>query len=112
MRSFSLVSLLVTLVIVAFLWARSAQDSGLTSSSSQASDAEKAAAAFQLQQTAPALDAWRATNGTYAGVTLPASNGVKLVRADAASYCLQAGTGPNVEHLTGPGGNAPVDGPC
>jgi hypothetical protein len=23
-----------------------------------------------------------------------------------------AGAGPNVQHLTGPAGNAPVDGPC
>ncbi len=112
MRSLSLVSLLVTLAIIAFLWSRSAQDSGLASSSGAPDDAAKVAAAFNLQQAGPALEAWRAENGTYAGVTLPPSNGVTLARADAASYCIQAGTPPNVQHLVGPSGNAPVDGPC
>jgi hypothetical protein len=111
MRSLSLVSLLVTLAIVAFLWTRSAQDSGLTSGDAS-SDAANAAAAFNLQQAGPALEAWRAQSGTYAGVALPPSNGVTLVRADADSYCIQAGTAPNVQHLVGPSGNAPVDGPC
>jgi hypothetical protein len=111
MRSLSLVSLLVTLVVVAFLWTRSAQDTGLTSSDTP-SDAAKVVAAFNLQQAAPALEAWRSRAGTYAGVTLPPSNGVTLVRADAASYCLQAGAGPNVQHLARSEGNAPVDGPC
>jgi hypothetical protein len=111
-RTFSLVSLLVSLAIVAFLWTRSAQDTGLTSSSSAPSDAAKVAAAFSLQQAMPAMQAWFSQAGTYAGVILPPSNGVTVVRADATSFCLQAGTEPNVEHLQGPTGNAPVDGPC
>jgi hypothetical protein len=111
MRSLSLVSLLVTLAVVAFLWTRSAQDSGLTPGDAP-SDAAKVAAAFNLQQAGPTLEAWRAQAGTYAGVVLPPSNGVTLVRADAASYCIQAGTGPNVQHLVGPAGNAPINGPC
>jgi hypothetical protein len=111
MRSLSLVSLLVTLVVVAFLWTRSAQETGLAPSDAP-SDAAKVAAAFSLQQAAPALVAWRSTAGTYAGASLPASSGVTVVRADATSFCLQAGTGANVQHLTGPEGNAPVDGPC
>ena len=112
MRTFSLVSLLVTLAFIAFLWSRSAQDSGLGSSSGAPDDAAKVAAAFNLQQAGPALEAWRAEHGTYAGVVLPPSNGVTLVQADSASYCMQAGTAPNVQHLVGPSGNAPVDGPC
>jgi hypothetical protein len=110
MRSLSIVSLLITLVVVAFLWTRSAQETGLVASNAP-SDAAKVAAAFSLQQAAPALEAWRSTTGTYAGASLSA-NGVTVVRADAASYCLQAGAGPNVQHLAGPAGNAPVDGPC
>jgi hypothetical protein len=112
MRSLSLVSLLVTLAVIAFLWSRSAQDSGLASSAGAPDDAAQVAAAFNLQQAGPALEAWRAEHGTYAGVALPPSNGVTLVRADAASYCIQAGTGPNIQHLTGPVDNAPIDGPC
>jgi hypothetical protein len=111
MRSLSLVSLLITLVVVAFLWTRSAQETGLARSDAP-SDAAKVAAAFNLQQAAPALEAWRSTSGTYAGASLPAANRVTVVRADATSYCLQAGAGPNVQHLAGPEGNAPVDGPC
>jgi hypothetical protein len=110
MRSLSLVSLLITLAVVAFLWTRSAQET-LTPSNAP-SDAARVAAAFSLQQAAPALEAWRSTTGTYAGANLSAANGVTVVRADAASYCLQAGAGPNVQHLAGPEGNAPVDGPC
>jgi hypothetical protein len=111
-RNLSLVSLLVTLAVVAFLWTRSAQDSGLTSSSNAPDDAAKVTAAFSLQQTVPALQAWFAQAGTYAGATLPPSYGVTLVRADASSFCIQAGTEPSIQHLTGPAGNAPVDGPC
>jgi hypothetical protein len=110
-RSLSLVSLLITLVVVAFLWTRSAQETGLAPSDAP-SDAAKVAAAFSLQQAAPALEAWRSTTGTFAGASLPASSGVTVVRADAASFCLQAGSGPNVQHLAGPEGNAPIDGPC
>jgi hypothetical protein len=111
MRSLSLVSLLITLAVVAFLWTRSAQETGLAPSNAP-SDAAKVAAAFSLQQAAPALEAWRSTTGTYAGASLPAASGVTVARADAVSYCLQAGAGPNVQHLAGPAGNAPVDGPC
>ena len=110
MRGLSIVSLLVTMVVVAFLWTRNAQDAGLATSDAP-NDAAKVAAAFSLQQSAPALEAWHSVNGTYAGVTLGTA-GVTVVRAEAASYCLQAGTGSNVQHVVGPNSNAPVDGPC
>jgi hypothetical protein len=53
------------------------------------------------------MQASYAANGTYAGATLPAGSGVFLVRADAYSYCLQAGN----EHENGPNGQ-PQSGPC
>jgi hypothetical protein len=31
---------------------------------------------------------------------------------DKFSYCLQAGSGANVQHMNGPNENAPVAGPC
>jgi len=34
-----------------------------------------------------------------------------LARADASSYCLQAGTGATLQHYAGPGGT-PAAGPC
>jgi hypothetical protein len=52
-----------------------------------------------------------ATNGTYEGATLTAADGVVLVRADAASYCIQTGVGAAVQHEMGPGGS-PQTGPC
>lgn len=111
LRTFGLISLVATLVVGAYVWTRPAQELGPGSSQAQ-NDASKVVAAFNLQQTAPALEAWKAANGTYVGASLPPSSGVVVVRADAGSYCLQAGEGANVEHLVGPVGNAPVDGPC
>jgi hypothetical protein len=55
------------------------------------------------------LAAYRAGAGTFAGAGSPA--GVTLVRADSASYCIQAVQGALVQHENGPGG--PVQtGPC
>jgi hypothetical protein len=56
--------------------------------------------ATNFQGADTAMQAWYAQNGTYAGATLPPGSGVVLVRADAVSYCLQAGT----DHEVGPGG--------
>lgn len=55
------------------------------------------------------LELQRQTTGGYAGTAMP--EGALLVRADAASYCVQVGN-PGVEqHLAGPGGTATA-GPC
>jgi len=55
------------------------------------------------------LAAYRAGSATFAGA--PSPQGVTLVRADAASYCIQAVEGALVQHENGPGG--PVQtGPC
>jgi hypothetical protein len=40
-------------------------------------------------------------------VSLPPAYGIAVVRADAASYCLQRGA----EHVDGPNGT-PAPGPC
>lgn len=55
------------------------------------------------------LDAQRNATGSYAGAPLTAP--VVLVRADAASYCIQVVVGTVAHHLAGPGGS-PVAGPC
>jgi hypothetical protein len=111
-RTFGLVSLLLTLVIIGFAWTQQAKDTTTPASLGTRGDAARVTASFNLQQAAPAMELWRSANGTYAGASLPPSNGVTVVRADAASYCLQAGVPPDVQHLAGSGGNAPVDGPC
>jgi hypothetical protein len=48
------------------------------------------------------LAAYRAGAGTFAGARSP--QGVTLVRADSASYCIQAVEGALVQHEDGPGG--------
>jgi len=57
------------------------------------------------------LEAYKAEHATYAGAALPPAFGVTVMRADATSYCLQAGVGGGVQHFTGPGGT-PATGPC
>jgi hypothetical protein len=58
---------------------------------------------------AASLDAQRTATGSYAGAGL--APGMVLVRADAASYCVQTQGRPLVQHETGPGGS-PAIGPC
>ena len=113
-RSVGLISFLVAAAVVAFLWAKSAQETGPASPAAKQAEQQalQEASSINLQQAVPALEAWFAENGTYAGVTLPAAFGVAVMRADGSSYCLQATVAGQVEHLAGPGGSTPVAGPC
>jgi Tfp pilus assembly protein PilE len=112
-RAFGLISIVVSLALVAILWALTMQHSGPTSATAKRAKSDASAAVSSLNFTAAAtqLEAYHAENATYAGVTLPPSFGVTLVRADAASYCLQSGVGGSVQHFTGPGG-ASAAGAC
>lgn len=106
-RGVGLLSLVVALIAVAYLM--SGQLSTTASQKSATTEIERArqtAAGVKLMQGAFAIEQFHALNGTYAAATL-GHLGVKLARADASSYCLQAGT----EHLAGPGGS-PEPGPC
>lgn len=104
-RSLGLIVLLVSLAIGGFLFTR---QSPATPSLEQAqTQADAAAAATSFAAATPALQAWYADNGTYAGVSLPPAYGLTVVRADATSYCLQSGDA----HEDGPNG-APSPGPC
>jgi hypothetical protein len=107
-RAFSLVAVVCSLAIVALLMALTMQHNGPTSPTAKRAESEASSAVAGLNFTGAAteLEAFRAENATYAGASLPASFGVTLVRADAASYCLQAGTGTAVQHFVGPGGPA------
>jgi hypothetical protein len=89
------------------------QHSGPTSATAKRAESEATAAVSAMNFTAAAtqLELYHAENATYAGATVPPSFGVTLVRADAASYCLQAGVGGAVQHFAGPGGTATA-GPC
>ena len=112
-RGLGLISLLVVLAIVGAMWAMDARDNGPTSQNAQRVEtfAQQAAALTNFAAAGTQLGMYYAENSTYVGATLPASFGVQLVRADATSYCLQAGTGTAVQHLVGPGGQ-PAAGPC
>lgn len=112
-RGLGLVIVIFSLAIVAALMALNARENGPTSESARRAETEATAAAGSLNfvQAGTELEAYHAENGTYAGAGLPPSFGVTLVRADAASYCLQAGVGGTVQHFTGPAGT-PTAGPC
>lgn len=112
-RGLGLVSLLVVLGIVGAAWALNARDNGPTSQNAKRVEtlARQAASAMNFGAAAVQLQAYYAENNTYVGVSLPPSFGVQLIRADATSYCLQAGAGSAVQHLIGPGGQ-PVAGAC
>ena len=110
-RALGLVSILVTLAVVAYLYVQSTNETGATSDLAVEAEEQAAqvAAGTAFQQAGFALEQQMATTGTYAGAAVP--TGVVLVRADASSYCLQAGAGAAVQHLAGPGGS-PAPGPC
>jgi len=115
-RLFSYVFLLAALAVGGYLVMKSAQDTGPASPQfQQAQDAaNQVSASVNLQQATPVLEEWYDQRGTYAGaqVALPPAFRVTLVRADSVSYCVQAGTGANVQHMNGPNENAPIAGPC
>jgi hypothetical protein len=111
-RGLGLVSLLSSLAIVAALMALNMRETGPTSERVQKAKAEGQAAVSSINflQAANELTIYHAENATYAGAALPPF-GVILVRADALSYCLQAGVGGTAQHFVGPGG-PPAAGPC
>lgn len=108
-RFIGLPMLLVALVVGAYLYTQDMKSNGPTSPPVQQeiTQANSAVAATNFEQADAAMQGFFAQNGTYAGAVLPPGTGVVLVRSDASSYCLQAGT----EHETGPGGQ-PQPGSC
>ena len=108
-RLLGIPSLLVALVIGGYLMTKQMQSGGPTSPPVQqaVAQAQSAVAATNFEQADAAMQAFLTQNGTYAGAVLPPGTGVVLVRADATSFCLQAGT----EHEDGPGG-AVLPGAC
>jgi Tfp pilus assembly protein PilE len=105
-RGVGLLSLVVALVAAAYMVSAQLSPTSQQSATKEIAQARQTAAGVKLQQGAFAIEQFHALNGTYAATTL-GHLGVKLVRADASSYCLQAGA----EHLAGPGGS-PEPGRC
>ncbi len=112
-RGFGLVVVLSSMAIVAMLMALDMRANGPSSQRAQKVEAQAAGAvgSINFTQAATQLEAYRSEGGSYVGATLPASFGVTVARAEASSYCLQAGIGPAAQHEVGPGGT-PAAGPC
>jgi len=112
-RSLVFPLLLIALAVGGFLFVRQAQSVGPESRTVTQAETQAAAvaAATDFGAAQAALLSWFAAHGTYAGVTLPPAYEVLVVRADAGSYCLQAGAGAAAMHELGPGGQA-QSGPC
>jgi hypothetical protein len=108
-RALAMPLLLISVAVGGFLFVRDTRTSGQTSSVARQAEtqADLDAASTNFDGVLPVLEARYAENATYAGATLPPGSGIVLVRADAASYCLQSAG----EHLAGPGGT-PQPGPC
>jgi Tfp pilus assembly protein PilE len=113
MRGIGLISLISVVAIVGALMAMQMQNSGPTSERVQEAEAraEAAVSSINFTQAAMELTAHHVETGTYVGANVTPASGVTLVRADASSYCLQAGVGDSVQHFTGPGGPAAPE-PC
>jgi len=112
-RAFGIVAMICSLAIVAALMALNMSHNGPTAKSTKRAESDATAAVGSLNFTGGAteLEAYKAEHATYAGAVLPPAFGVTVMRADAVSYCLQAGVGGTVQHFVGPGG-APAAGPC
>jgi hypothetical protein len=92
LKAFSLVSLLAALAIAAFLW------------SQQGTEAAKGAPPLALRAATTTLEFNHRITGTYVGTSF---DDVKVVHADARSYCVEA----MGYFVAGPGG-APARGTC
>lgn len=112
-RAFGVVAMVCSLAIVAILWGLNMSQNGPIAASTKKAEAKATAAVGSVNFTGAAteLEAYKAEHTTYAEASLPPAFGVTLVRADATSYCLQAGVGGTTQHYVGPGGT-PASGPC
>lgn len=108
-RVLGIPAVLLVAVVAIYLYTQDAKSNVAPATTGQQaiSQAQSAVAATDFSQAAAAMQASYTQTGTYAGATLPIGTGVVLARADAYSYCLQAGN----EHEDGPGGQ-PQPGPC
>jgi hypothetical protein len=115
-RAFSYIVLLAALAIGGYLILKAGQTTGPTSANQQQAEdaANQVSASINLQQATPVMEAWFNETGTYVGAQsqLPPAFGVTLFHADKFTYCIQAGSGANVQHMNGPNENAPIAGPC
>jgi hypothetical protein len=113
-RSVSLVFTLVSLAVAAYLVAAqwSANGPAKPNAASKAErDAYVVAASFAAQRAESELTAYRYRTGTYAGAAVTDVEGVRLVRADSSSFCLQIAVSGATLYDKGPGGEVGAT-PC
>ena len=98
--------------------ARIAERYGASTTPAGSSAAGEDTAAYRVRAAVPALEAYYADHGTYAGASIAALQqydagvtDVELVRADAAAYCLQSIVGGTPYYKAGPAANI-TTGPC
>ena len=101
-RALGLIAALAVVAVGGYLYTQSARDTVGPTDGSAAQDAAAVAAAdATLVVARTGVEAFVAANGAYAGAPVP--TGVTLVAVDAATYCLQLGTGTTARHLSGAG---------
>ncbi len=114
-EGFTLIELLVVIVILGILLAIA-----VPSYLGFKQRAERSSAKANVRSALPAMEAWYADHGTYAGATkaallasydagLKASVGATLT---ASSYCIYNTTGSSIAHATGPAGSIKLTGAC
>jgi hypothetical protein len=107
--SLGLLSLVAGLAVMGYLTRAQLQgssSSGGASPSAALAAARQVAPLAELQRAVVVLEQQHAVSGTYAGAAL-ASPTMRLVRADATSYCVEA----SGLHVAGPGRGS-ESGPC
>ena len=110
-RAFGLISVLVTLAVVGYLYSQSTNEAVQPAEGNVVQDlAVDAAADAALLTARTGVESFFATSGTYVGAPVP--TGVLLAKADEVSYCIQVGSGVAVRHVTSPGNPSPQPGPC
>lgn len=79
---------------------------------------EPTTAESQIRNAVPAIEAYYADHGSYAGMTIAAIRSydssivnVRLVRATRDTYCIESGSGSETRHKNGPGAKT-APGPC
>ena len=105
---FTLVELLVVLVVIAILLAIAA---GFHASARER--AGDATAKTNLRVAIPAVEAYHADHGTYAGMTLaglqaaysPGVQGIDVLSAGGSGYCISADSAGRVWYRNGPTGD-------
>ena len=103
-----IVSLVVSLVLAGVLFSSQLGTGGSKPSNADKNplvqQAQAAAATADAMQAERELAAYQAENGTFVGATVTGAQGVTLLHAEPATFCLQVATDTRVLYDAGPGG--------